>query len=112
MFAFPPCRLNGEECSPRRGSSPPPAGVREVSLTESDLESVAVLYGGLKSIRTRLSPEDDARLTDKFDGHIRAVMGSLQSRLDALSDPFQRQAEIIMVLHSFFHLSKLLLYYW
>ena len=99
-------RLNGVDISPHavaplpREIEPAPAptdDIREVSLTEGDLESVAVLFGGIKSLRGKLSTADDARLTAQFDGHIRNAMGQLKDKLDELTDPFERQAEIVMV---------------
>ena len=77
--------------------------IREVALTQSDLEAVALLFGATKALDGRMSEEESRVLTDMFDTHIQAVMKGLGSRLEDLDDPFLRQAEILKVkyhLHS------------
>jgi hypothetical protein len=69
---------------------------REVTLTELDLERVAVLFGSIKALNPRPA-SDDARLTELFDAHIRRVMSELRTRLDSQSDAYLRQSEILAV---------------
>ena len=71
--------------------------VREVTMTEGDLEGVAVLFGALKALSGLQSPLDDARLASVFDNHVRTVIQGLKSSLDELTDPFLRQAQILAV---------------
>jgi hypothetical protein len=88
--------LNGIAVSDEDNVSVAPS-VREVSLTEGDLEAVAVLFGGIKSVRGPTTPADDLKLTQTFDAHVRSVMAKLKDRLEGMTDPFLRQSEIVMV---------------
>lgn len=73
------------------GSDP----AREVSLTEEDLETVAVLYGSVKALYGELSAEQDASLTQKFDSAVSGALHSLSDRIAHDEDPHVRQAAIL-----------------
>lgn len=68
---------------------------REIVMTEDDLESVAVLYGAVKGLGGRKDPEEDLRLTARFDGHVKEVMRDLATELEGLDDTFLRQSAIL-----------------
>jgi len=87
--------------------------IREVALTEADLEQSAVLFGALKSLRVSInaekarsagmSPQDldelaqnqDDELTAVFDRHLEGIMVELKRKLDGMEDPFVRQCAIL-----------------
>eukprot|EP01029_Cantina_marsupialis_P007920 TRINITY_DN1903_c0_g1_i1.p1 TRINITY_DN1903_c0_g1~~TRINITY_DN1903_c0_g1_i1.p1 ORF type:complete len:660 (+),score=241.96 TRINITY_DN1903_c0_g1_i1:96-2075(+) len=80
------------------------AGAKEVTMTQQDLESVAVLYGAIRALHGTLSREEDSRMTAAFDNHVQTIMKDLGSKLDQLEDPFMRQSEILMGKHMLYQI--------
>lgn len=78
----------------------------EVALTQEDLESVAVLFGAIKAVRSVPSASgvkvDVAQLANNFDKHVNLVINRLNQRLAAMDDKARRQTEILMAKHGLF----------
>jgi hypothetical protein len=72
-----------------------PTTVAEVSLTEHDLETTAVLYGSVKALYGTLNPEKDAGLTETFDQAVSNALRGLSARIARDVNPFERQADIL-----------------
>jgi hypothetical protein len=96
---------------PAPANPPPPTAdgaaeeddqIREIAMTEDDLESVALLFGALKALRGTVAGVDDAALTVAFDAHVEAVMNSLRDKLEKEANPFVRQAEILQAKHDLY----------
>lgn len=67
----------------------------DVSLTEEDLEAIAVLYGGVKALHGVLPPDEDERLTATFDGAVSDALRGLSERIARDEDTHLRQAAIL-----------------
>ena len=74
-----------------------PSSGREVTITEYDLERVAVLFGTAKSLGTVFNPQQDALLTRVFDDHLRGTLADLRARLGRESDDSLRQSHVLVV---------------
>jgi len=72
------------------------------TLEETDLESAALLFGAVKDLMGSLAPEDDARLTEAFDVHVKTVIRTLKSKLDGVTDQFIQRGEILMAKHELY----------
>ncbi len=88
-----------------RASSPAPflrvpqalSGDHEITITEYDLERVAVLFGAAKSLGTVFNPQQDALLTRVFDEHLRGTLADLRARLTRETDDSMRQSHMLLV---------------
>ncbi len=76
--------------------------IREVAMTEDDLEAVALVFGALKALRADVAGVDQDALTLAFDAHVEAVMQRLRERLEHEGDPFVRQAAILSAKHDLY----------
>jgi hypothetical protein len=71
----------------------------EPGLTGDDLGAVAVLYD---SVRTFSGGATQEELTSRFDDHVHAVLAKMQTRLDGVSDPYIRRAELLAAKHALY----------
>lgn len=76
--------------------------IREIAMTEGDLESVALVFGALKALRADVPGVDQDALTLAFDAHVEAVMDRLRGRMAEEAEPFVRQAEILKAKHDLY----------
>lgn len=83
--------------------APAPSGeVREIAMTEDDLEAVALLYGAINALGGPPSHDEDNALTEEFEQHIQTVMRGLGAKLEGVDDPFVRQGEILAAKHDLY----------
>lgn len=103
--------MRSSSAHPQVGGSKSPHVVAnkpvEIALTQEDLESVAVLFGAIKAVRSVPSPSggkvDVTQLSNNFDKHVNLVINRLNQRLAAMKDDkFRRQTEILMAKHGLF----------
>jgi hypothetical protein len=90
-------RCNTGDSTASLGDGDVPVVVREVTMTEGDVEAVAVLFGALRGVATRSVGGDDTAAAAVFDGHVKTVVAGLKNRLESVRDPFLRQSEILAV---------------
>ena len=90
--------------SPAASSPAPsaPGRVREIAMTEDDLEAVALLYGAINALGGSPTQEQDNALTEEFERHIHDVMRGLGAKLEGVDDPFVRQGEILAAKHDLY----------
>jgi hypothetical protein len=76
-----------------------------ISMTQQDLQAVAVLYSKIKQLhgaRGTLSAARDGELTQIFDAHVQGTLQTVSAKLESIDDPFLRQAEILASKHELF----------
>jgi len=79
------------------------AAVLEV-ITPEELTRAASVFGALKQLRLRLSPEElENKLDQAFENHVASVLGRLDNRLPSLTDNNEmRKVEVIMARHGLY----------
>lgn len=74
-----------------------------ISLTQEDLEAVAVLFAAIKTLRSQNHEANIESMTIAFDAHVHSVLGRLNERIAAMKgDKYRKQAEIVMAKHGLF----------
>lgn len=68
-----------------------------ISVTEQDLEAVALVFGAIKALKggIKLPKDEDNRLTNLFDQHLQLTMTSLATTLQPLKDIHSRENAIL-----------------
>ena len=66
------------------------------------MESAALLFGAVKDLMGSLAPDDDEKLSQAFDNHVKTVIRTLKHKLDGVTDPFIQRGEILMAKHELY----------
>ena len=91
--------------APAAAPSPATESAGLISMTQQDLQAVAVLYSKIKQLygaRGNLTVERDNQLTGFFDAHVQGTLQAVSATLETIDDPFLRQSEILAAKHELF----------
>jgi hypothetical protein len=74
------------------------------AITPEELTRAASVFGALKQLRLRLSPEESGHSLDQaFENHVASVLGRLDNRLPAISNNDEmKKVEVIMARHGLY----------
>lgn len=56
----------------------------DAELNAADLESIAILYDSIRSVRRRIEKNMDKKLAEDFDLHLKEIMMGLSTRLQKI----------------------------